>query len=67
MGDNSSKAKTEKKGFFKSLKSEFKKIMWPSKETVFKKSFAVILVTAILSILIAVLDYVVKTGLDILL
>lgn len=67
MGDNSSNTKAEKKGFFKSLKSEYKKIMWPSKETVFKKSVAVILVATSLSILIAALDYVVKVGLDILL
>ena len=54
----------KKKNGFQSLKAEFKRIIWPDKDTVVKESTAVIVVTLILGIVIAVLDWVIKLGLD---
>ena len=54
----------KKKGAFQNMKAEFKRIVWPDKNTVVKESTAVIVVTIILAVLIAFLDFVIKTGLD---
>lgn len=64
--DKSAKDKSVRKkgGFFRSLKSEFKKIVWPDKETTIKETTAVVVVTVILGAIIALLDFVIKTGLD---
>lgn len=64
--DKSAKDKSAKKksGFFRSLKAEFKKIVWPDKETITKETTAVVVVTVILGAIIALLDFVIKTGLD---
>ena len=55
--------KAPKKSWFKGMKSEFKKIIWPDKETLAKESVAVIVISAILALLIALIDAVVKYGL----
>ena len=62
-------AKTEKTakkkgGFFKSLKAEFKRIIWPDKEKVIKETTAVVIVTILLGAIIALLDFAIKFGLD---
>ena len=51
-------------GRIQKLKSEFKKIIWPDKNTVIKETTAVVLVTVILGAIIALLDFIIKTGLD---
>ncbi len=50
------KDKAPKKSWLKGLKSEFKKIMWPSKNELLKQTVAVVSITAIAGMLIAVLD-----------
>jgi preprotein translocase subunit SecE len=59
-------AKTAKKNgsFFKALKAEFKRVIWPDKDTIIKETTAVVIVTVILGVIIALLDFVIKTGLD---
>ena len=52
------KEKAPKKSWLKGLKSEFKKIMWPDKNTLFKQTVAVVSITAVAGILISVLDSV---------
>ena len=52
-----------KQGKFKALKTEFKKIIWPNKSAIAKQSVAVIVITTILAVVIAVVDLVIKTGL----
>ncbi len=54
----------KKKSRFQSLKAEFKRIVWPDRDKVAKESVAVIVVTVILGIVIALLDTVIKAGLD---
>ncbi len=58
--------KAPKKSWFKGLKAEFKKIIWPDKETVTKQSFAVIVTTIILGIIIALLDAAIKAGINVI-
>ncbi len=64
----SENVKNEKKpGFFKGMKSEFKKITWPDKKSLFKQTLAVILVSLVLGVIIAALDSVLQLGISALL
>ncbi len=63
MGDTNT-AKATKKSWFKGLKTEFKKIIWPDKETLAKQSAAVILISIILGLIIALLDAIFKYGIN---
>ena len=58
--------KSGKTGFFSSIKSEFKKIIWPDKTTVRKETTAVVTVSVLLGLLIALLDIVLRYGVDFL-
>ena len=58
MGDvaNTTAEKAPKKSFFKSIKAEFKKIVWPNKESLLKQSVSVIIISVVLGGVIALLD-----------
>ena len=56
--------KAPKKSWFKGLKAEFKKIVWPDKDSLVKQSAAVVVITIILGTVIALLDTVIKYGVD---
>lgn len=62
MGDSANTEKTKKPGFFKGVKSEFKKITWPDKKSLLKQTIAVVVTTIVLGILIGALDIVIKYG-----
>ena len=64
MGDNNEKA--PKTSWFAGLKSEFKKIVWPDKKSLARQSVAVVAVSIVLGLIIAVLDSIFKYGVDIL-
>ena len=64
---NTTQEKAPKKSWFKGLKSEFKKISWPDKETLVKESAAVIIITVILGIVIALVDMAVNSGVGLIL
>ncbi|MBQ1393529.1 MAG: preprotein translocase subunit SecE [Lachnospiraceae bacterium] len=65
MGNTENKTeKTQKKSFFKGVKSEFKKIIWPTKENLTKETIQVVVVSVILGVLIAIIDVGVKFGFD---
>ena len=53
-----------KKSFFKGVKSEWRKITWPSKESLFRETTAVIVISVVLGALIALLDALIKFGID---
>ena len=53
--------------FSKGLKSEFRKIVWPSRETLIKQSTAVVVVSLVVGAIIAVIDRAVLYGIDFLL
>ena len=54
----------KKKGRLQGLKAEFRRIIWPDKETIVKETTAVVVATVILGVIIALLDLLIKTGLD---
>jgi preprotein translocase subunit SecE len=66
MGESKDKAKTKEKKtpFFKGLKAEFNKIIWPDKTTLTKQTAAV--VSVILGAIITICDILVKFGVDLL-
>lgn len=58
--------KTQKKSWFKGLSREFKKIIWPDKLTLAKQTAAVVSVSVVLGAIIAMLDFLIQHGVDIL-
>ena len=66
MGETVSNEKAPKKSFVKGLKVEFKKIIWPDKETLTKQTIAVLACSVVLGAVIAVLDLIIKFGLNII-
>ena len=56
----------KKTGFFTGVKSEFKKISWPDRHSTFKQSVAVVAISVVVGVIIAILDYVIQYGVNIL-
>ncbi len=64
MAENVVKAKKPKKkqarkslaGWFKQLKAEFKKIIWTDKKTLVKQTIAVLVISAVICVLITLVD-----------
>ena len=56
--------KAKKPSFWKGVKTEFKKITWPDGKDLTRQTVAVVVITALLSVLIALIDFVVKYGVD---
>ncbi len=52
MAENAKKST----GFWKALKAEFKKIVWPDRKDVAKQTLLIIVVTIILGVIIKFLD-----------
>ena len=63
MGETGTTEKAPKKSFFKGLQAEYKKIIWPDKDTVVKQTGAVIIVSIALGLIIAALDTAIVFGL----
>jgi len=64
MGDSAEK--TAKPKFIDGLKAEFKKISWPDRQSTFKQSVAVVAISVVLGLIIAVLDYIIQYGVNFL-
>lgn len=64
MGETAGKAKKPSK--FAGIKAEFKKIIWPDKQTAAKKTAAVVILSVILGVIIAVLDVLFEYGINFL-
>ncbi len=58
--------KSRKKSYLKSLKAEFKKIVWPDRETVAKQTVVVLLVSLVLGLIIGVMDMIFKFGINLI-
>lgn len=63
MGNTENTKKAPKQSFWKGLKAEYRKIIWPDRETVMKQTGAVIAVSVALGLIIAALDTVIVFGL----
>ena len=55
-----------KKSWFKGLKAEYKKVVWPDKKTVIRQTIAVVLTSLVLGIVIKLLDIILSYGIDML-
>lgn len=53
-----------KRSWFQELKSEFSKIIWPTKDSLKKRSVAVFIIAVLLGFLIAGIDWVLQIGLS---
>ena len=60
MGDSAEKQ--SRPSFFKGVKAEFKKIAWPDKQATLKQSIAVVAISVVVGVIIAILDFVIKNG-----
>ena len=58
--------KSSKKSWFDGLKAEFKTIIWPDRKSLVKQTGAVVAVSIVLGVMIAVLDFIFQYGIDIL-
>jgi len=57
------RAKTSK---FSRIKAEFKKIVWPDRASVAKQTVAVVIISIMLGLIIALLDVLFRYGVDFL-
>lgn len=64
-GNEKDKAK-KPGGFFKGVRTEFGKIIWPGRETMARQLVAVVCVTVVTALLIAVIDYGAQNLIDVL-
>ena len=62
----SEKQKTQKKSWFKGLHAEFKKVIWPDKKTLARQTTAVVAVSVVLGVIIAVIDALLSYGIKFL-
>lgn len=62
MSEVSKNEKTSKPSFFKGVKAEFKKISWPDKDSLIKQSVAVVCISAVVALIIALLDVAMQYG-----
>ena len=58
--------KAPKKSWFKGLKAEFKKIVWPDKKSLARESAAVVVSAVALGIIIKILDVIIDYGIQFL-
>ena len=63
MGESKTE-KDPKTSWFTGLKAEFDKIIWPDKKSLSRQTAAVVAVSIVLGLIIAVLDVIIKYGVD---
>ncbi len=59
--------KTPKTSWFHGLKQEFSKISWEDSKTVVRQTIAVVSVSVVVGLIIALLDWMIQYGVDFLL
>lgn len=58
------KTKKQKKNWFKGLKGEFSKVIWPDRKSLTRQTTAVLFVSVLLGVIISVVDFVVRLGIE---
>lgn len=58
--------KAPKTSFFDGLKVEFKKINWPTKDTLVKQTAAVVAVSVAVGLIISLMDSIIQYGINFL-
>ena len=61
------KKKKDRGRWFREMKSELKKVIWPDRKTVLKNTGTVLLCSLVIGVCIWVFDYVAASGLQLLL
>ena len=64
MGETKNAPKVQKTSWFKGMKAEFKKIVWPDQKSLTKQTIAVVSVSVALALIIKILDMVMTFGID---
>ena len=64
MGDSAEKQ--SRSAFFQGVKAEFKKVVWPDRKSTLKQSVAVVAISVVVGVIIAIIDYVAKYGVNFL-
>lgn len=63
-GEMGEKKEAKMRRFARGIKAEWGKIIWPSKKTLGKQTAAVAIVSAAIGAVIAILDFLLQTGLN---
>ena len=66
MGETEKLDKAPKTSWFTGLKAEFNKIIWPDKQSLARQTAAVVAVSVVMGLVIALLDFVIQYGVDFL-
>ena len=66
MGETENTSKAPKENWFAGVKAEFKKIIWPTKESLAKQTTAVVIVSVVVGLIITLLDFFIQHGVDFL-
>lgn len=64
MGETKNAPKAKKASWFKGMKAEFKKIVWPDQKSLTKQTIAVVSVSVVLALIIKILDMIMTFGID---
>ena len=65
MADKQQVSKT--RTWWEGVKAEWRKIIWPTREDLAKKTGTVAIVSIVLGVIIAILDFLIQNGIDLLL
>ena len=66
MGQTENVEKAPKTNWFKGLKAEFSKIIWPEQKSVVRQTIAVIVTSVVVGLIIALLDWAIQHGVNFL-
>ena len=66
MGETKNAPKAQKTSWFKGMKAEFKKIVWPDQKSLTKQTIAVVSVSVALALIIQILDMLMTYGIYVL-
>ena len=66
MSENKETSPTLKRSWFQNLKLEFKKITWPTKQRLVREVLVVLISAVLLGAMIALIDWLLKLGLQFL-
>ena len=52
------------RGWWEGVKAEFRKIIWPTRDDLIEKTGTVTIVSIVLGVIIAILDFLIQNGID---
>ena len=66
MGQTEKVEKAPKASWFSGVKAEFSKIVWPEQKSVVRQTIAVVAVSVVMGLIIALIDWVIQYGVNFL-